>query len=193
MNRSTRHRRLRRATALVAVPTLAVLTLVAGCSKDDGGTVRESGSSSGSSSSGSGAATGSGSGAADCTDEATGDATVQAKVGEWFITPDPTSVPAGSVVIKGENTGTMTHEILVVKAASRSDLPLKEDGSLDESKLPGGAVIGEVEGIPAGTTCSAAFDLEPGSYLLLCNIVEEMDGTTEVHLKQGMIAPLTVT
>lgn len=192
MNRSTHHRRLRRATALVAVPTLAVLALVAGCSKDDGGSVRESGSSSGSSS-GSGAASGSGSAAADCTDEATGDATVEAKVGEWFITPDPTSVPAGSVVIRGENTGTMAHEILVVKAASRSDLPLKEDGSLDESKLPEGAVIGEVEGIPAGKTCSAAFDLEPGSYLLLCNIVEEMDGMTEVHLKQGMIAPLTVT
>jgi hypothetical protein len=130
-----------------------------------------------------------------CTSEATGDVVLAARVGEWFVTPSAPAVPAGPVVISVRNVGREVHELVVVRVdgtAARS-LVRSPDGSLDEAALPAGSVIGEIEGVPPGGRCSAEFDLPPGQYELLCDIVAtEPDGSTGSHLHRGMVAPLTV-
>jgi hypothetical protein len=46
--------------------------------------------------------------------------------------------------------------------------------------------------VASGDTEDLTLDLEPGSYLLLCNIVEEEDGESESHFAEGMHATFTV-
>ena len=47
---------------------------------------------------------------------------------------------------------------------------------------------GEIEPFPGGETCEGGFELEAGSYILFCNIVEtEEDGTVESHFEEGMV------
>lgn len=129
-----------------------------------------------------------------CSDEATGGPVVRATVGEWFITPSPNRVPAGRVVLRVVNTGDKVHEVLVVRAASRSDLPLTDAGALDEYQLPSDAFAGEVTDVPAGGRCSTELQLAAGSYFLVCNLTQHPKGSLqESHLREGMIAPLTAT
>jgi hypothetical protein len=92
-----------------------------------------------------------------------------------------------------DNQGKEPHEFVVVDAANRSDLPLDQDGALEEAKLPKGSLLGEVEPFPAGKTCDGTFDLAAGHYVLLCNIVETEDGKAESHLHEGMAVDFTVT
>lgn len=110
---------------------------------------------------------------------------------EWMIRFEPDRVPAGIVDLHVENTGAEEHELLIVEGPI-VDLPTDERGALAEDELPEGAVIGEVEGVPAGKACDATFDLEPGTYTFLCNIVHEHDGEIEAHLAEGMAAVVTI-
>lgn len=110
---------------------------------------------------------------------------------EWMIGFEPERVPAGIVDLHVENTGAEEHELLIVEGAI-VDLPSDERGALAEDELPEGAVIGEVEGVPAGKACDATFDLEPGIYTFLCNVVHEHDGEIEAHLAEGMAAVVTI-
>lgn len=50
----------------------------------------------------------------------------------------------------------------------------------------------EVEEIPSGESRELAVDLATGSYVLICNIVEEEDGETESHYQEGIGAEFTV-
>jgi hypothetical protein len=112
---------------------------------------------------------------------------------EFTVVLDKDSVPAGNIHFALDNKGKEPHEFVVVEAKSATDLPLDKDGALDESKLPKGSVIGEVEPFPGGKTCDGTFDLAAGTYQLLCNIVETDNGNKESHLHEGMIRQFTVT
>ena len=50
--------------------------------------------------------------------------------------------------------------------------------------------VGRIFDFVANTSCTARFDLEPGTYALICNLVD--DGFSP-HYPQGMYAELTVT
>lgn len=196
--------------ALLAVATMVPLAAFGGCGDDDGATVRnldgtaESGSAS-ASASGSGSATASGSGAAsgsgtavECRpfgDPATATDTVAITLDEWEITFDTTELAAGSVAFEATNIGEDAHEVLVVRAGSLDDLPLSDDGHIDEAAIPEADFIGEIEPFPGGgETCTGVFDLEPGSYAVVCAIVEEEpDGTIEDHFMLGMATMITVS
>lgn len=190
--------------------TIALVTLTLGlvaCSDDDGETVRDcpaesesgaSGSEAAASASGSECPSGSASasGVAVCDpfgNAAEADRTVNVTLAEYSITLDAASSPAGKIHFAIENAGAEVHEVVVVRAATVDDLPLDADGALAEDELADGALIGEVEGFPAGETCDGTFDLAAGDYVLLCNIVEEEEGGTEAHLKEGMATTLRVT
>jgi hypothetical protein len=82
--------------------------------------------------------------------------------------------------------------MVIVRASSAESLPVDKDGAFDEGKAATGSVIGEVEGFPAGERCEGTFDLTPGSYILLCNLVETENGKVESHFKEGMHAKFTV-
>ena len=121
------------------------------------------------------------------TDSATG-TTVNVQVQEWAVIPDTLSASAGSVTFDVENVGPEDlHEFVVVRTdLPASDLPTAEDGAFDE-EAEGVQVLGELEDIEVGATDSLTLDLEPGHYVLLCNLVqEEDDGTVESHYRMGM-------
>ncbi len=123
-----------------------------------------------------------------------GGGTVKVALQEWAVTPDPTSVSAGKVTFEASNNGPEDkHELVVFKTdLAPRDLPTKEDGSVDEEGA-GLELIGEIEEFDTGSTESASFDLEAGSYVLICNIVQtEADGTVESHYKLGMSTALEV-
>ena len=109
---------------------------------------------------------------------------------EWDVVPDSGSVSAGTVAFVAANEGEEPHELVIVKGTP-DDLTI-EDGQVQEDALPEGALIGEIEAFPAGDTCSGTFELEPGDYVLFCNIVMEHDGEQESHVELGMVNTLTV-
>jgi plastocyanin len=189
-----------RTPLLIAV--LAILVFAA-CGDDDGASVRNVGgtASSGSGSgSGSGSATGhasgSGSEGAHCEpvgDASTADVTVDVTLEEWSIEAAETEVPAGTITFAAINTGEDAHEVVVVRADDVDSLPTTDEGIVDEEQLPEGAFIGEIEAFPAGEECTGTFDLEPGTYALFCNILEEEAGEVENHYELGMRTEIEVT
>ena len=89
-----------------------------------------------------------------------------------------------------ENQGTRPHELVVIKSDLPPDgLPLV-DGKVNEDKVN---ISGEIEPLAAGATREATFELSPGKYLLICNIVELVPGATpQSHYQNGMLAAFLV-
>lgn len=69
-------------------------------------------------------------------------------------------------------------------------LPLRND-KVDETAA--GRVIGEIEPFEPTTEKELILNLEPGSYVLLCNIVETENSQREGHYRMGMRTALKVT
>jgi hypothetical protein len=122
-------------------------------------------------------------------DPSTATSRVAATLRDFEIVLANGSVAGGTVAIDAENRGTHPHEIVVVKGVAPGDLPHDAAGKVDEDKLPSGAVIGELEAFNPDLSCAAAFDLDPGTYTLFCNVV----GPEGAHEKLGMVTVLDVT
>jgi hypothetical protein len=198
---------MRTRSVLIAGVLVAALAFAA-CGGDDGGGVREIGGASGtgtasggSGSDGSGSGSGgSGSGtneeaAPECRpfgDMSTATSTVNVIFNEWAIVLDTNTAPAGKIAFVAKNEGKEPHELVVLHGPA-TNLPTDDDGALDESKLAGGTLVGEIEPFPAGETCDGTFELPPGEYTLVCNVVEDEKGKHEAHLKEGMVTAFTVT
>lgn len=112
---------------------------------------------------------------------------------EWGI--DPTGSPtAGSVTLNATNDGGELHEMLIVKADSADGFEVDETGKVVEDQFADGQLIGEITEFDAGTTSSATYDLEAGTYVVFCNLVEEQDdGTSESHFQEGMVSTFEVS
>ncbi len=118
---------------------------------------------------------------------------VRVRLFEWSFAPSVASVPAGSITFQADNSGLLTHELKVVRTDIAIDeLPTLDDGSVDEG-ADGIEVVGALLDIGDGRSASGTFEMEAGSYVLLCNIVTETDTGTENHYKLGMVAGFTVT
>ena len=119
---------------------------------------------------------------------------VNVDLNEWTVSPDPASAAVGSVTFNAANSGTEDHElVIIVTDLSPEALPAKADGSVDEEGA-GIEVIDEIEEFAVGTSESLTVDLAAGNYVLICNVVMEMeDGETHVHYAEGMHAAFTVT
>jgi len=176
------------------------MLLLAACGNDDGSDVRTVGGDGGSvSASGSisASATGSATGVFECVEGDIDDAdtVVEVDLPEWDVVPEVDEVPAGRIGFIASTEGSVDpHELVVVKGDDPEALPTDERGAVVEEELPEGAFIGEIEAFPPGQTCQGAFDLEPGNYVLFCNLVEEeADGTIEAHYAEGMTTSFTVT
>jgi hypothetical protein len=103
---------------------------------------------------------------------------------EWAVVPNVTTAPVGDVTFKATNLGPDdAHELVVVKTDLAPDaLPTKPDGAVDEAGA-GITVIGEIEEFAVGSSAEATFKLDPGSYVLFCNIV---DAEGDAHYGKGM-------
>ena len=178
---------------------LGLALLLAGCGSDDGAGVRnlDGTKASGGSGTASGSGTGSGSGTASgaapaCKpvgDASTSDGTIAVELKEWTVLPARAEAPAGTITFEARNSGELPHELVVVRAADPAALPLAADGTVDETKLPEGAFVGEIESFPAKQTCTGTFELPAGGYALFCNLLEAgAGGAKENHYANGMRA-----
>jgi uncharacterized cupredoxin-like copper-binding protein len=118
-----------------------------------------------------------------------GATTVNVTLKEFEIVPDVTSAPAGDITFHVTNEGPDdVHEFVVFKTdLAPESLPTAEDGSVDEEG-EGVEIKDEIEDIPVGESQDVTISLDAGSYVLICNIVEE----DEVHFTLGMRTSFTV-
>jgi uncharacterized cupredoxin-like copper-binding protein len=118
------------------------------------------------------------------TDGETSKGSVGATVEDFAISLDATQVAAGDVTFNIHNDGPSTHEFVVIKTDLASDaLPLNAEGNgVDEDQVD---PVDEAEDIAAGADASFTATLEPGSYVVICNITS--------HYGAGMHAALTVS
>jgi uncharacterized cupredoxin-like copper-binding protein len=91
-------------------------------------------------------------------------ATVKATLTEMHITISQTRVPAGKVTFVVRNVGTVEHELLVI--------PWPKAGKLSVARFRAdeGASLGEVSELKPGKTGRVTLELQPGRYLLICNL-----------------------
>jgi uncharacterized cupredoxin-like copper-binding protein len=114
-----------------------------------------------------------------------GEAEVHATLEDFEIKLDETSAVAGPVVFVVDNQGQSVHEFVVVKTDLAADeLPTDENGDVDEEG-EGITAVDEIEDIEDGASPKLEVDLEPGDYVVLCNLPG--------HYRQGMHAAFTVT
>jgi uncharacterized cupredoxin-like copper-binding protein len=123
-----------------------------------------------------------------------GATTLSVTLQEFAILPAQTTVPAGSVTFEATNKGPAEeHEMVVLRTdLAPTALPSNTEGGADEEGA-GVQAIGEIPEFPPGQTQSATFDLQPGHYVLICNIVDTNNGQTVSHYHQGMWVELTVS
>ena len=119
--------------------------------------------------------------------------TVDVTLQEWAVVPAQSSVKAGSITFTVTNAGPEDkHEFVIFRTdLGARAMPLGPDNAVDEEGA-GVELIGEIEEFDVGATESATFDLAPGKYVFLCNLVEEDAGTIEVHYQFGMSTEFTV-
>lgn len=167
---------------------LCLLVGAAACSDDDGGSVTSEGGGSGSASpSGSASASIAEAACDPVGSELEGEAheTVAVDLTEYAFAPSAIEVPAGVVTFEASNTGEEDHELAFLPGGA--EVPFR-DGAPDEDALADDGAF-ELEAFPAGDTCNATYELDPGTYTVFC-IVEAADG--ETHYEKGMKGTLTV-
>ena len=110
---------------------------------------------------------------------------------EWAVLPDPTSVSAGDVTFSITNDGPEDlHEFVVIPTdLAPGELPTDETGAVSENG-EGMTVIDEVEDIAIGATEELTVSLDPGNYVLICNIYSAEED--EAHYAMGMYTAFTV-
>ena len=123
--------------------------------------------------------------------------TVTATMKEWEIKLSSTEFASGDMTFNLTNNGDKEHEFIVRKTDLKADsLPLITSGDdkdrIDEesSELSEVGTPSEVAIVPPGSTgLSLRLNLEPGHYVLFCNLkVEDL-----LHYKKGMHIDFTVT
>ena len=115
---------------------------------------------------------------------------VSVRMSEWLWEPSVSTVKAGDVVIEANNVGGAEHEVIVVAGSDPKAFATKADGSIDEEKIDEAAKMGEIEHVAASSTKNGTFALMPGTYVVMCNLV---DAAGNAHFAKGMVTTLTVT
>jgi uncharacterized cupredoxin-like copper-binding protein len=105
---------------------------------------------------------------------------IEVGLNEWKVIVEAPSVGAGEVKLEGENEGKVDHELVVLKTDTKA-ADLKVDGAVAEEE---GENLGEASDIAPGEKGEVEVDLEPGHYILLCNLPG--------HYQQGMHTDLDV-
>jgi uncharacterized cupredoxin-like copper-binding protein len=104
---------------------------------------------------------------------------------DFEVRHDVAAVPAGTVSFRILNQGPTSHEIIFVRTDRAPDkLPLQGDGLTVDEEAPGIDLLDEVEGLDIDDRETLVLRLEPGHYVLYCNL--------EGHYLGGMHAALTV-
>jgi uncharacterized cupredoxin-like copper-binding protein len=108
--------------------------------------------------------------------------TVAVEEKEFTLTADPDEVPSGQITFEVNNTGTLAHDLHVIRSsADPASLPVEgAEVNLEEVEL-----VGEIaDDIPAGEEASTTVAMPPGDYILICNV--------PAHYQGGMRTGFTV-
>lgn len=98
------------------------------------------------------------------------------------VTLQPGEVESGTVTLEATNSGTVTHEFEIFAGAEPGTELAVESKVADTTDL---TLLDEVEDIIPGGSATLTVDLEPGTYLVICNLPG--------HYAAGTSAFLTVT
>jgi hypothetical protein len=113
---------------------------------------------------------------------------------EYQIAPALQFIANGRSKFVAKNSGTVKHEVVVVRGTDPSTLPIKPDGSVDEDQIPKRDKLGETGDVKAGKTKAKTLKLSTGSYILFCNIVDtEPDGSQVSHFAKGMYTTINAS
>jgi len=96
---------------------------------------------------------------------------------------------AGTINFKASNSDDTPHEFGIARGNSYEELPLLPNGSIDEAAL-GADLLGKTPVVDQvlSPTREITFDLAPGNYVLLCNIV----AGPVAHAARGQVLSITV-
>ncbi|MBM4443379.1 MAG: cytochrome C oxidase subunit IV family protein [Candidatus Rokubacteria bacterium] len=98
-----------------------------------------------------------------------------------FEVAAPAEVAAGAVKFDLDNAGAVPHNLRVIKSTQAPNALPVAAGAADESKLQ---VVAKTADINGGAKTSVTARLEPGQYLLICNVPG--------HYQLGMTTRITV-
>ena len=116
------------------------------------------------------------SGAAQSSPVVNGAHVIGVQLGEMWVRPSVTSVPAGKVTFKATNSGSLVHELMVER------MPIKFDAA---DKPTESAAQGMIEDMDPSKSGQMTLKLTPGKYMLFCNVPG--------HYAAGQHTVLTVT
>jgi uncharacterized cupredoxin-like copper-binding protein len=110
--------------------------------------------------------------------------TVNANESDFSIALASASVTPGQTTIAADNQGPSTHELVLLKTDDApGSLPVDSYGNVNED-ASSVTHLGEVEDVTPGSSKEFGLNLEPGKYVLICNLPG--------HYKLGMYAGFTV-
>ena len=99
---------------------------------------------------------------------------------DYAVVPSVTTIKAGTVKIGVRNNATMLHDLVVIKSDLAPDKLPYDTGA---AKAVETGIVGKV-GINPQRSAALTVTLEPGKYVLICNVAG--------HYQLGMRASLTV-
>jgi uncharacterized cupredoxin-like copper-binding protein len=101
---------------------------------------------------------------------------------DFAIAPAVTTAPTGKVSFDITNDGPSVHEFEVLATDAEPDALPVDSGVAQTQESE---IVDEVENIAPGTSAELSVDLDPGSYVIICNIAG--------HYGAGMHVGFTVT
>lgn len=124
--------------------------------------------------------------------------TAKVTLQEFSIAARPGLVKSGKVKLVTDNVGTITHELVIVRAPNATALPVvkvageRSVGAIDEEAIAEADKMGESGDVAAGKTVTKTFNLPAGTYVMFCNIDSKSNGKVLNHFTRGMVVTLTV-
>lgn len=110
-----------------------------------------------------------------------GDGGTELTLDEYSIEPSPVAVESGEVVLRARNTGSISHQLIVLRTeADPGELPVA--GGVVVLPARGVRELGRVDLVSPGAAPELRVQLPAGAYVLICNIAG--------HYGSGMWAPL---
>lgn len=104
-------------------------------------------------------------------------ATIDVSLKEFEVNAAPAEASGGPVTFDVSNDGSIIHNFRVIRSdLDPDDLPV-DGAQVDEEQVE---VVASIEEFSAGETRDAAADLQPGSYVLICNVAGHYDAGMRV-------------
>jgi uncharacterized cupredoxin-like copper-binding protein len=115
-----------------------------------------------------------------------GGSSLTVRMTDFKFTPSDPTVNAGNVQITAPNSGKVEHELVLFKTNKPAGSLPVHGNEVDEEGIEASGVEspGEIEEVGPGETKSNSFKLQPGKYVMICNIPG--------HYKAGMYGTITV-